>query len=172
MNTSNLTAARLRELLCYDPDTGVFTHKSNQYRVDLIGKPAGSRIHGRLRLCVDGEDHYANRLVWLYMTEEWPPSGYFVDHIDRDKRNDRWRNFRLLTRSGNGQNSISTRGNVSGHRGVTWHGRSKTWRARITDEFGKRHHLGCFPTIEAAGAAYLTAKLILHPHFSLNPATT
>jgi hypothetical protein len=59
MRTTDLTAARLRELLDYDPATGVFTWRS----------PRPSRYQ---LISVDGWTYQASRLAWLWMTGSWP----------------------------------------------------------------------------------------------------
>jgi hypothetical protein len=47
-------------------------------------------------------------------------------------------------------------------RGVSWCERDKKWQAIITIN-GRGKHLGLFDTPEEAYAAYLYAKLELHP---------
>jgi hypothetical protein len=72
-----LTVTRLREVLHYDPITGIFT-----WLVSLsnhVGKVAGSLDGtGRVRIRVDGREYGAHRLAWLYMTGNWPVNE--IDH--------------------------------------------------------------------------------------------
>lgn len=89
-----LTAERLRELLHYDPETGVMTRRvalSNRTKVgDEIGRVNPS--DGYRYACVDGKSHAVHRLVWLYVTGNWPE--HQVNH-DNDVRDDnRWTNLR------------------------------------------------------------------------------
>ena len=156
-----LTAKRLRELLHYDPATGVFRWKvdiwSGQYRSILTAKTgeiAGGidNKSGYRRIRVDGGPQYkTSRIAWLYMTGEWPPKGYFIDHKDGNKSNDCWKNLRLATPSQNAWNSRKPNTNASGYKGV--HRYYNRFIARITIN-GNRIELGRFPTPELAHRAY------------------
>lgn len=164
MAKTDLTAQRLRELLHYDPDTGVFTWLDDRGR-GLRGKPAGivHPIYGYLRIEVFSVAYAAHRLAWLYMTGDWPKS--YVDHIDRTKLNNRFRNLRLVTRSENAQNIDSVRSdNILGVRGVTLRG--SKFMARITVD-GKSTCIGTFCTLEEAKSAYQNAKRRLHPAYAI-----
>lgn len=158
-----LTQARLKELLHYDPETGLWT-----WLVDRPGKgakvgdhPAHLEGSGYLQFSVDGRNYRSNRLAWLYMTGEWPAR--LVDHEDRDRTNDRWANLRLATRSQNKANGGVYANNSLGVKGVgtSAHMKSKPYRARIQVE-GRAVHLGYFATPEQANAAYAAAA---HRHF-------
>jgi hypothetical protein len=69
----SLTAERLREVLDYNPETGVFTWKVRTSIRVVAGKVAGSvGKRGYLIIGVGGRNYYAHRLAWLHMTGEWP----------------------------------------------------------------------------------------------------
>jgi hypothetical protein len=131
-----LTARRLRELIDYDPDTGLLLWKD------------GSKVSGRRTIHIDGERYRTSRLAWLYMTGKWPKR--FVIPVDGDKLNIRWSNLREASSA---PNRLS-RSNTSGYRGVSAFG--KKWRAQIMID-GEQHHLGIFATQEEAAAAYASA---------------
>lgn len=154
-----LTADRLRELLHYDPCTGVFTRLVSLSHRTKVGDVAGvEHGNGYLRINVDAQRYFAHRLAWLYMTGSWPTGE--VDHIDGARGNNRWENLRDVTRSENNQNHRAARSDSrSGLIGVIKHGPS--YRARITVN-RKVHLLGVFPTPQAAFGAYLDAKRRLH----------
>lgn len=166
MAACDLTAARLRELLNYDPSTGVFTWlvdrpgKSGR-KGSIAGTAKGS--HGYLSIGVDGKMWLAHRLAWVYMTGDQPPA--LIDHIDRDKLNCRWANLRASTKVWNAQNAGQPHSdNASGFLGVHAFPRNvkKPWVASIKPEGKKRVHLGYFSTPESAHEAYLAAKRLLH----------
>lgn len=157
-----LTASRLRELLHYDPETGMFTWKDEvrERRAVKPGQRAGIILdNGYLQIGVDRKKYQAHRLAWLYMTGEWPP--HQVDHIDLNKSNNIWTNLRSATRSQNMANIAAK--NRLGVKGVTKVG--KAYRADIFSN-GKMLYLGTYATIEAASAAYFERAKQLHGEFA------
>jgi len=99
-----LTQAKLRDILWYDPETGVFIWlRPPKHNSKLLGKPAGNtRPDGYTTIRINGEAYYAHRLAFLYMTGQWPEPE--TDHIDRNPFNDRWSNLREATSSLNKYN--------------------------------------------------------------------
>lgn len=156
-----LTQNRLRELLHYEPETGVFTWLVQRGRTASPGSVAGYVASESRRLIrVDGGHYFAARLAWLYMTGEWPKGE--VDHRDTDSLNDRWENLRDVTRVVNQQNMRNPRADSkTGLLGVTRGKRLKGFGARIHVK-GKTKWLGTFPTAEEAHAAYVEAKRMFH----------
>lgn len=144
---TSLTQARLKELVHYDPVTGVFTRIVGQWAGRRTGSP---NVDGYLQVFIDGYNYYAHRLAFLWMEGRWP--GGDVDHIDQNKSNNKWVNLREVSRSQNMHNTTVTRSNVSGVKGVSWHTAASKWRARITVD-GDDIHLGLFNTIEEAVSA-------------------
>ena len=146
-----LTAARLRELLHYDPETGEFRWRIHRAGTAVAGQIAGNTQrpnprYRRRRIGVDYVEYKANRLAWLYMTGEWPDG--LVDHIDTDPMNNRWSNLRLATQAQNQWNVGLRRNNTTGRTGVTYDKRRNQWRAEV------HIHIGRFATREEAYEAY------------------
>jgi len=94
---------QLQNLLNYDPDTGVFTWRDDlpvKRGPRVAGKRAGSRnAEGYLYVEINRRKYKTSRLAFLWMTGEWPT--FCVDHINRDRSDDRWCNLRDVTRSEN-----------------------------------------------------------------------
>ena len=160
-----LTQARLKELLHYDPDTGVFTWLVNRGRKAKAGDRAGMITDkGYNSICVEGLNHFAHRLAWLYVHGEHP-SG-IMDHINTVRSDNRISNLRIVTYQENAQNRIVARSdNTSGFLGVARMGHKfQSW---ITLPSKKRLHLGTFNTAEEAHEAYLIAKREHHISTSL-----
>lgn len=151
-----LTIDRLRAVLDYDPDTGVFVWKARTAKCTRIGDVAGSPTsNGYIRIFIDGREYLAHRLAWRHVTGEQPPE--CIDHIDGCRSNNRWTNLRASDASHNLQNlKKATARSKTGVLGVGRHG-VNVFRAVINIS-GKDKHIGSFPTVEAASAAYLEAK--------------
>jgi hypothetical protein len=155
---SELTRARLREQLEYDPATGLFT-RLRPSGATKAGDVAGTKTGVYYsKISVGGKLYQTHRLVWLYVHGYLPLSD--IDHIDGDKQNNRLENLREVSRSVNVQNlKVARANNKVGLLGVCRHGPS--FRAQITVN-GKAKKLGVFKTEDLAHAAYLTAKRSLH----------
>lgn len=94
---------------------------------------------------------YMHRLILA------PAAGTEVDHINRDKLDNRRSNLRQAPRRLNAVNQGLLPTNTSGYRGVSQAG-AVTWRAYIV--IGRRQrHLGYYPTARQAAAAYDAAAL-------------
>ncbi len=162
MAADNLTAQRLRELLNYDPDTGVFTRRLKNANCVKVGDVAGG-LDGRgyCRFRIDGKKHRAHRLAWLYMHGDWPLGE--IDHINGLPADNRISNLRDVSHAENVQNVHKpNKDNESCEfRGVHWHRRDLKWTAQIRAN-GKIKWLGAFPTKEAAAEAYKQAKRVHH----------
>jgi len=106
-------------------------------------------------ITVLGTKHLAHRLAWLYMTGSWPNSD--IDHEDRDRSNNAWRNLRLATKQQNARNRTITSNNTSGVKGVSWDKEKQRFQARLGCS-GKNIHVGYFSTLaEAATARHAAA---------------
>ena len=153
---------RLQELLAYDPETGLFRwiSRSSQFSHIKIGDVAGGpNGDGYIHIRVDGKKIKAHRLAWLFMTGSWPDDQ--IDHIDRDKSNNRWSNLRAATSSENACNR-RCRQNATGFRGVTKNNRG--YAARLSAN-GERVYLGTYPTAEEAASVVAAAASDLHGVF-------
>lgn len=157
-----LTQAKLKKILNYNPETGIFIWIAKCARKVVVGKVAGSlQPTGYNKIRIDKVGHCAHRLAWLYMTGEWPKDQ--IDHIDGARANNRWANLREATTSINRQNlraAISR--SKTGVLGVRQSHKSTNFEARLYVD-GKTHYIGTFQTIDLAHAAYLKMKRRLHP---------
>lgn len=158
-----LTVDRLRELVSYDPETGVMV------RVVAVPRgPVGSVVgtknsHGHLVARIDFHIYYVHRLAWLYMTGEWPAS--CVDHRNLDRSDNRWSNLRAASYAENKWNAPRMKTNTSGVKGVHWFKQYGRWRSTIRAQ-GREHFLGYFDSKEEAEAARAEAAKKLHGDFA------
>jgi len=159
MAKTDLTAQRLRELLHYDPETGVFTRLTRTSNSVRVGTVAGTaHKDGMIHIFVMGSVYKAHRLAWLYMTGEWPKNE--IDHIDGNNANNAIANLRDVSRRMNQENQrVARKNNVSGLIGVMRN--HKRWAAQIRTN-GTRICIGTFDTKEQAHEAYIQAKRMLH----------
>jgi HNH endonuclease len=147
-----LTQTRLKELLDYDADTGLFTWKVAKGTA-AAGAVAGNlNHHGYVRIKVDGTYYRAHRLAWLFVKGSFPSQ--YLDHWNGIKDDNRICNLRDFTNRQNQQNRKSHReGRLVG---TTFVKAKNKWRARITIK-GKRKSLGLFSTELEAHEAYMKA---------------
>lgn len=157
-----LTQFRLRQLVHYDPETGVFKwRKATSNRVKAGGVAHSLCSNGYVRIGIDGRRYHAHRLAWLYVFGSWP--AHQIDHLNGQRSDNRIANLRAVTRALNTQNQQRAHADsASGLLGVTYDKSRGKYQAKIYAE-GRHRHLGRFATPEAAHAAYLKAKRTLHP---------
>jgi hypothetical protein len=84
--------------------------------------------------------------------------GEFVDHINRNKLDNRKSNLRIVTRKQNNQNLSLSKRNTSGTRGVCFVKKANKWRSKISIN-GKETHIGLYSTYEEAVDARKNAEL-------------
>jgi hypothetical protein len=162
-----LTHERLKQLVHYDPDTGVFIAACDRGAVKT-GRTLGTITgKGYRSIMIDWKCYRASRLAWFYMTSEWPPA--LVDHADRDRLNDRWGNLRLANNSQNGVNAKAPKNNSSGVAGVSWVKRNARWIAYVTVNY-RRIYFGSFRSKEEAIAARQAGAVKVFGDFAPSPA--
>jgi len=157
-----LTQEKLKELLGYSPETGVFTwnvFKRNVKSGDVAGTV---HPHGYTYIGVNGKRYKASRLAWLYMEGYYPEN--YIDHIDRDRGNDKWANLRHVSQSCNLRNASMKSTNKSGVTGVNWDKNKNSWHAQITVNY-KNLWIGRFKEkIDAVKARWEAEKKYNFPN--------
>ncbi len=152
-----ITQAQLKELLHYDPDTGVFT-----YRVNRGGQCRGNcagylTSQGYIMIQIAHRAYKAHRLVFLYMVGSFPIND--TDHINGIKSDNRWSNLRDVTASVNVHNrSKPPTNNNTGVTGVSWSEHHRRWNVRIMVK-KRRLSLGYFKNFDDAVKARKDAEI-------------
>lgn len=155
-----IDCAALKELLHYEPATGVFTWKKPRAHRCKVGDVAGYGEPGRyIRINLADGIYYAHRLAYLYMTGAWAEND--VDHVNGDRHDNSWSNLRPANRSENLSNSAKTK-SISGFRGVFKRGQK--FCAKVTRN-KKQFFVGTFDTAEEAATARNKAAQRIHGEF-------
>lgn len=161
---SGLFLSRLKEILDYNPDTGVFTWKCSRHNRVKIGSEAGYKHNGYICIEIDGRSLKAHRIAYAFQNGCMPVD-MEIDHINGIKSDNRICNLRCSSISSNECNKALQKNNTSGVKGVYFREEPPNWRAIITKS-GKRYHLGYFPSILEAERAISEFRDSLHGEFS------
>lgn len=147
---TDVTLAQLQQVLDYAPETGTFKWKIRR-GICQIGKTAGTisaQGYSRIRIKELGQTPMpAHRLVWFFEHGRWPEKS--IDHIDRNRLNNRISNLREADAKMQSANS-ATPGFKNRH-GLTGVRPYKTkWYALHPDKI----YRGTFASKEEAHAKY------------------
>jgi hypothetical protein len=152
-----ITQSKLRELLDYNETTGIFIWK---YPVSIrikVGSEAGCKCSdGYIRIRIYGNLYLAHRLAWLYKFGKFPPID--IDHINRNRIDNRISNLRSANRSMNMKNGNIRKDNKSGTKGVSWNNERKKWQVMIASG-GKYKFVGRFSKKEDAIKKRIEAEI-------------
>lgn len=156
VNSGEPTAEYLRSILNYNQNTGVFTRRLSTAPNARAGDVAGYLSKdGYVLIKVLCKTYKAHRLAWLHYYGTWPKAQ--IDHINRDRSDNRIVNLRDVSHQQNQQNASKRSDNKSGHPGIYWHKVSGRWAASIAHSKRQRH-LGLFESLEEAVAARKAAE--------------
>ena len=101
-----------------------------------------------IRLWVDGVRKLEHRHIWEQANGPIP-EGMQIDHINRDPKDNRLENLRVVTQSVNNYNNNA--------KGFSWDKQKKKYMSKMTVK-GRCKFIGYFDNVIDAHAAYLRAK--------------
>jgi len=159
MTAQILTQEYLKEILHYNPETGIFTWAKAGPKKSLYSEAGSRHSCGKIsatkyiKIGIDRTYYRAHRLAWLYVHGEWPEDQ--IDHVNGDGTDNRLINLRSVNGIENHKNRRIYTSNKSGVSGVHL-GSGKKWRATITIN-GKVKVLGSYIDIFEAYCARLSA---------------
>lgn len=153
-----LTQERLKELLTYSPETGLFYWART-------GKLARGASNGRgyRRIAIDGKRYLTHILAWVSVTGEMPAQS--IDHINGETADNRLANLRLASQAENLANKRKQINNKSGFKGVCLDKRRGKYKAEIQKGESKKF-LGYFTDPADAHRAYAEAAEKIHGEFA------
>jgi len=158
-----ITQNKVRELLDYNRETGVFIWKVSIKGTKGKGKEAGTLTSKGYRdVCVEGKKYGMHRLAFLYELGYVPEN---VDHINGIKSDNRWNNLRPATTSDNSCN-CKGRGTRSGYKNVYYDPRGKAKFFAIIRKNKKSYHTGYFETAEEASKEACRLREYVHGEFA------
>ena len=149
-----ISVERARELLDYNPKTGILTWKADRgggiHKGDII---EGISNRGYKVVRIDGVRYQAHRLAWLIHSGTFPQGQ--IDHINGVKTDNRLSNIRDVSHRENTQNrAIHRKGKLTGATLDKRGNRRKCWisQAKVNR---KTVFIGMFFTKEEAHEAYM-----------------
>lgn len=148
---SNLSWDELIAVLKYDSDTGIFTWNKDIGKRIKKGSIAGCiNSQGYVQITIAKKAYLAHRLAWFYSFKEWPEEQ--IDHINRNRHDNRLDNLRDVTQSINIHNAdTSSKLAVSGYKNVRK--RAENRYQAIVEVYGKYVSIGFFSSGDAASIA-------------------
>ena len=158
---------KARELLDYNPKTGIFTWAISRSSRAIKGGVAGrisNRGYRQIGISIKSKEKVisAHRLAYFICNNKLPNEA--VDHINGDKLDNRIINLRSCTLQQNQFNRGCQSNSTSGFKGVSWYKRAKKWQSQIQKN-GKGIHLGYFSTPKEASDVYQAKARELYGEF-------
>lgn len=132
MEKFKLTQKKLKEILCYDQKTGIFTWKKSRGRAARGDRAGNLNSYGYIDIKINKKLYKASRLAFLYMDGYMPD---IVDHIDRKRNNNKWSNLRDTNIIVNVRNKTNRNDSTSGITGVNYDINKRKWRVRIINNY-------------------------------------
>lgn len=171
-----LTQEIVRELLDYDPETGVLTWKprdvkwfkdDNRYTAEQCCRRWNSKWanktcgylqnhYGYTIVTIDSKKYYAHRIIWLFVFGDFPK--FQIDHKNGNRSDNRLRNLREVTNQQNSMNSTIYKNNTSGRKGVWMEKSTGLWVSQIKMD-GKRLVVYRGGDLTEASEAYIKAGI-------------
>ena len=140
----------LKELIYYNPETGIFTNKVTRNSRAIKGKELNPSNNGKYGIVtINKQKYYLHILAWFYSYGVWPSSK--IDHKNRVTTDNRIDNLRKATNQQNQSNKGIQKNNKTGFKGVSIEGTK--YKAQIQKD-GKGITIGRFNTAKEAAIAY------------------
>jgi len=123
------------------PSGKVYSKASKRYLKKWLGN------RGYYCYTIEKRNILVHRLIAEHFIEN-PDNKPFVDHIDRNRTNNKLNNLRWATRSENNQNTAVQKNNKIGIKNILYDKNVKHWRYKKM--FNGKYHQKTFKTLEEA----------------------
>ena len=143
MTKSIISQSELKQVLHYEPESGLFTSKIKTKYLPCGHIYTGCEGHGYINITINSVIYKGHHLAWLYVYGEWPKY--------------RITNIRQATHHENMMNCKKSKNNSSGVTGVQWDKARGKWIAVIMVNY-KNIHLGRYIYIFDAICARKSAE--------------
>lgn len=129
MTRRTISVDEVKRLFSYDPQTGVVSRLVSRGGATLgpVGLDQKEGEYPKVTIC--GHCFRLHQIAWVLMTGEWADGA--IDHKNRDRSDNRWRNLRLATPAQNLLNTSAHARSQTGLKGVSWHKASGKWRVQV-----------------------------------------
>jgi hypothetical protein len=145
----------------FDYKEGKLYWKEDRGANKVKGLHAGSIDSNGYRVIkIKNKMYKEHRLVFLYFTGGLPK---ILDHINRNKEDNRIENLREVSDALNAQNRTTHKNNVSGHKNVSYNKKRDCYYVRIMVEYTTKF-IGTFKTLQEAKEVAETTRKQYHEH--------
>ena len=139
---NHITQKELKELVNYNPETGIMTWKVNIGPNGKIDKQVGYINNvGYWFTSIKCQRYLFHRLIWIFVNGSFEYDS--IDHIDHNPLNNKINNLRNVSHKQNLKNRKLSSNNTSGFHGVIFNKQASNWKA-VIEVNSKRINLGHF----------------------------
>ena len=151
------------KLFSYDDGKLYWKSNLNQFSRAKIGLETGYVAgDGYKRTKINQKLYGTHQIIFLMFYGYLPKQ---IDHINRDRLDNRIENLRAATNSQNQHNKSIPKNNTSGIQGVTWNKRAKKWYVQLM--FNKKPmYFGVYKDLELAELVITEARRKYHGDFA------
>ena len=157
-----ITQEKLLEIFEYK-DGGLYWKISPAHRVKVGDRFGALNKRDNYRTgAVKSKPYREHRLIYLYHHGTLPA---VLDHINRNREDNRIENLREATYSENSRNKKGHKNNTSGSRNVSFYKRLNKWRVQLNIN-GKNKHFGYFLNFDEACSVAEQTRIVYYKEFA------